>query len=147
MAFIPNLRTKDKNGKIVPPHFYGRKEYPKSTVDAAPQSFVDTPEIIYSDWPKKCGGTLTSQLGVATDSETSSIGVIGGGIAGCTAAFELIKAGFSVTLFEASDEVGGRTKSVGFDGSQDIAEMGAMRFPPSEDLLYYYSKLFGYSFG
>ncbi|MDP7040396.1 MAG: FAD-dependent oxidoreductase, partial [Myxococcota bacterium] len=37
--------------------------------------------------------------------------IIGAGPAGCAAAYELQKAGFDVTLFEASAQVGGRTQT------------------------------------
>src|SRR6476619_6345341 len=40
--------------------------------------------------------------------------VVGAGIAGCVAAYELAKAGASVRLVEANDRVGGRTYTVPF---------------------------------
>lgn len=42
--------------------------------------------------------------------------VIGGGPAGCAAAYTLRKAGHEVRLFEAADKVGGRTKQLQRDG-------------------------------
>jgi len=42
--------------------------------------------------------------------------VIGGGPAGCAAAYTLGKKGHEVTLFEAADKVGGRTKQLHRDG-------------------------------
>ncbi|WP_018990723.1 protoporphyrinogen/coproporphyrinogen oxidase [Aromatoleum toluclasticum] len=42
--------------------------------------------------------------------------VIGGGPAGCAAAYTLSKQGHDVLLFEASDQVGGRTKQLRRDG-------------------------------
>ncbi len=45
-----------------------------------------------------------------------SIVVIGAGIAGLTAAYELSKGGFDVTVFEASDRVGGRMSTDRCDG-------------------------------
>lgn len=44
------------------------------------------------------------------------IAVIGGGPAGCAAAYTLSKQGHDVELFEASDKVGGRTKQLRIDG-------------------------------
>src|SRR5688572_17209749 len=41
-----------------------------------------------------------------------SVGIIGGGITGLTAAFELQKAGIPFTLYEGSDRVGGPIQSV-----------------------------------
>ena len=40
----------------------------------------------------------------------SNVAVIGGGLAGLTAANFLARAGFSVTLFEKSSAIGGRAK-------------------------------------
>ena len=42
--------------------------------------------------------------------------VIGGGPAGCAAAYTLIKQGHDVRLIEASEGVGGRTKTLERDG-------------------------------
>jgi len=42
--------------------------------------------------------------------------VVGGGPAGCAAAYTLCKQGHSVRLFEAADQVGGRTKQLKRDG-------------------------------
>ena len=44
-----------------------------------------------------------------------SIAVIGGGWAGCTAAVELARAGFKVTLFEAARVLGGRARRIETD--------------------------------
>src|SRR5262249_1514763 len=41
----------------------------------------------------------------------SNVAVVGGGLAGLTAANYLARAGFSVTLFEKSRSVGGRAKT------------------------------------
>ncbi len=42
--------------------------------------------------------------------------VVGGGAAGSAAAFVLSRAGHDVVLFEASDDLGGRTQTVQRDG-------------------------------
>lgn len=72
------------------------------------------------------------ELGVTADqlsrSPRKSIGVIGGGIAGLVAAYELACLGHSVTVFEAADQLGGRIRTHHFnDGSH--GELGAMRIP------------------
>jgi protoporphyrinogen/coproporphyrinogen III oxidase len=51
-----------------------------------------------------------------------SVGIIGGGITGLTAAFQLQKAGIPFTLYEASDRVGGPIQSV--REGQYLAECG-----------------------
>ena len=52
----------------------------------------------------------------------NTVAVIGGGITGLTAAFYLQRKGFSVTLYEASDRVGGVIQSIRRDGY--LAEFG-----------------------
>ena len=69
------------------------------------------------------------------------VAVIGGGCAGMVAAYELMKLGLRPILYEG-DQIGGRLKSRHFEGYEDaIAEMGAMRFPPSSTTLYHYFDL------
>lgn len=71
------------------------------------------------------------------------VAVIGGGCAGLVTAYELMKLGLKPILYEA-DEIGGRLKSRHFEGNEGIiAEMGAMRFPPSSTTLYHYFDLCG----
>ena len=48
--------------------------------------------------------------------ETSPVAVIGGGLAGLTAAVELASGGLPVVLFESADELGGRAKTRPSDG-------------------------------
>ena len=63
--------------------------------------------------------------------KTRTVAVIGAGAAGMTAARELLRCGFSVTIFEASNRIGGRlyTEANPVDASQTGMEMGAMRMP------------------
>lgn len=49
---------------------------------------------------------------------TRSVAVIGSGWAGCSAAVELARAGFKVTLFEAARTLGGRARRVDLDGKR-----------------------------
>ena len=130
-TFIPNLR-------------------PFAAAAANVQAFVDTPNFIYSNWLNASGG-INAPIGRLS----GTVGIIGGGAAGCVAAFELQKTGAKVTLFDAetAEEIadqrppGGRLYSSRFRDSNgvatsDIAEMGAMRFPPSEEALFYYLNAF-----
>jgi protoporphyrinogen/coproporphyrinogen III oxidase len=59
--------------------------------------------------------------------------VIGGGIAGLGAAWDLQKAGVEVTILEKGPEIGGRCRSTHFAG-QDIA-LGAFAFPDNDTAL------------
>lgn len=172
MALIPNLRsfkhtTNDGIAKpVIAPHTYpygfgvgddlytvsAASNRPKADapklIQAAPQAFLDTPPLVYSDWNKAVGSNSNSAIDQPLGTLPSSLRIclIGGGISNLAAAFELAKAGAQVHLYEANAEVGGRLLSkLAIDG-QSEAEMGAMRFPPSEDLLYYYSKSLGFAF-
>ncbi|MEV4783097.1 hydroxysqualene dehydroxylase HpnE [Burkholderia sp. LMU1-1-1.1] len=51
-------------------------------------------------------------------SPSRSVAVIGSGWAGCSAAVELARAGFKVTLFEAARTLGGRGRRVEIEGKQ-----------------------------
>lgn len=73
----------------------------------------------------------------------TEIAVIGAGIAGIVAAYELMKLGLKPVIYE-SDRIGGRLRSEPFvDGNGAFAELGAMRFPPSSTTLFHYLNLVG----
>lgn len=152
MPVLPNLRTWSKIDKSYRPLLYLLS--PGKTTEEAvfegqgtkkyvPQAFVDTPQILYSKWPTKAGG-IKAPLGRFTT--PPKIALIGGGLANCVAGLELAKAGADVTLLEVSDRVGGRLKSILSTDGINYQEMGAMRFPPSEDILYYYARQLGFDF-
>jgi monoamine oxidase len=68
----------------------------------------------------------------------TEVAVIGGGLSGIVTAYELMRLGLRPVVYEAH-EIGGRLRSVGFEGHPGIvAEMGAMRFPPSSTALFHY---------
>lgn len=63
--------------------------------------------------------------------------ILGAGMAGLVAAYELLKLGNTVEIIEASGAVGGRVHTHHFkDGS--YAELGAMRVPITHDYTHYY---------
>ncbi len=75
----------------------------------------------------------------------TEVAVIGGGLAGMVTAYELMRLGLRPVVYEAH-EIGGRLRSVGFDGHPGVvAEMGAMRFPPSSRALFHYLDACGLS--
>lgn len=72
------------------------------------------------------------------------VGIIGGGLAGLTAAFELRKMGADITILEAEEErIGGRVYTYYFDADKRYyAEFGPMRVPVSHETAWYYINLF-----
>jgi monoamine oxidase len=71
------------------------------------------------------------------------VAVIGGGTAGLASAFELKKIGCDITIFEATNRLGGRILTYYFDeDKRHIAELGAMRFPVSHETTWHYINLF-----
>lgn len=73
-----------------------------------------------------------------------NIGIIGGGIAGLSTAFELRKLGFDITIFEQQKErIGGRIYTYYFDENKRFyGEIGAMRIPVSHEATWNYINLF-----
>lgn len=65
------------------------------------------------------------------------ITVLGAGMAGLVATYELTRLGHNVTLIEARDEVGGRAWTKHFKNG-DYHELGAMRIPKSHFFTRYY---------
>ncbi len=74
------------------------------------------------------------------------VGIIGGGIAGLTAAYELSQLSYEVTILEASHRLGGRIYTHYFsDGS--YGELGAMRIPINHSCVLHYVEKFNLSKG
>ncbi|WP_077610227.1 flavin monoamine oxidase family protein [Clostridium sp. Marseille-P2415] len=73
------------------------------------------------------------------------IGVIGGGLAGLSAAFELRKLGADITVLEANeDRIGGRVYTYYFDQKgKYYNEFGAHRIPATHETTWHYINLFG----
>lgn len=78
------------------------------------------------------------------DMKDVRIGIIGGGLAGLCAAFELRKLGADITIFEAqSDRIGGRVYTHYFDAARRyFGEFGAVRIPVSHETTWHYLNLF-----
>ena len=78
------------------------------------------------------------------------VAIVGAGVAGIVAAYELFRAGLNPVIYEATDRIGGRTFSQPFGNSSSkdaaIAELGAMRVPTSCKVFYYYSSLLNLKF-
>ena len=93
----------------------------------------------YDDWLASPAG-----LGEVPDTEHGTeVAVIGGGLSGIVTAYELMRLGLKPVVYEAH-EIGGRLRSTPFEGHPGVvAEMGAMRFPPSSTALFHYIDALG----
>ncbi|MEW2503101.1 NAD(P)/FAD-dependent oxidoreductase [Amycolatopsis sp. NPDC047767] len=75
------------------------------------------------------------------------VAVVGGGVSGLVAAYELMRLGLRPVVYEAG-ELGGRMRSVTFgDHEHAVADLGAMRFPPSATTLFHYIEALGLETG
>lgn len=72
------------------------------------------------------------------------VAIVGAGISGLVAAYELMRLGLKPVVYEAS-QMGGRLRSQQFEGAPPgvIAELGGMRFPVSSTAFYHYVDLLG----
>ncbi len=88
----------------------------------------------YDDWlahPAGLGSLPEARRGEA-------VAVVGGGLAGMVAAYELMRLGLRPVVYEAG-RLGGRLRSEPFDGGSGlIAELGGMRFPRSASAFNHY---------
>lgn len=73
------------------------------------------------------------------------IGIVGGGLAGLSSAFELRKLGFDITIFEMQENrIGGRVYTHYFDKDKNLyGELGAMRIPVDHETTWHYINTFG----
>ena len=125
MSFVPNLRTKRPDEPPV-----------QSKIDV----LVNYLDVLNA--AETAGGLVT---GIPNPS-SYKVAVVGTGPAGVVAAYELLRLGVVVDVY-SSDQASsryGRAFSHPFPGNEQyLAEMGAMRFPPSEAGLFFYLKKFG----
>jgi monoamine oxidase len=88
----------------------------------------------YDDWLRHPAGLGT----LPTERHGTEVAIVGAGMAGITAAFELMKLGLKPVVYE-SGRFGGRLRSQPFEGAEGvIAELGGMRFPVSSTAFYHY---------
>ncbi|MBT2481859.1 NAD(P)/FAD-dependent oxidoreductase [Streptomyces sp. ISL-94] len=97
--------------------------------------------MLVPDFPFSYDRWLSHPTGLGSvppDKLGTEVAVIGGGMAGLTAAYELMRLGLRPVVYEAG-ELGGRMRSVPFPAHPEhVAEMGAMRFPLSARALFHY---------
>jgi tryptophan 2-monooxygenase len=122
MAHIPNIRS--TTADVITSHPY-----------------IDTPNFSYDQWLSFNSGHNRPLGSIPAGTR---VAVIGAGVSGTCASYELLRAGATVDLFDALDQVGGRADSVLFPGAtSDLAELGAMRFSSSQFIMDYYLKNLG----
>jgi tryptophan 2-monooxygenase len=102
--------------------------------------FVDSPYFEYKSFLRNAAGTAYPSLSLNPSVPLlpgTRVGIVGGGIAGLVAAYELTKLGATVSIFEATARLGGRMYTINW-GNGALAEMGAMRVPESARLFWHY---------
>lgn len=93
----------------------------------------------YDDWLAHPGGLAT----LPTAAHGREVAIVGAGMAGLVAAYELMRLGLKPVVYEAS-RMGGRLRSQPFAGAPGIvAELGGMRFPASSTAFFHYVNLLG----
>lgn len=91
-------------------------------------------------WLTSCSSLDRIILGESQDS-SEQVAILGAGLAGLMAAFELKKSGMMFHVYEASERVGGRIYSVPeFFRGQSVAELGAEFFSASQNLVFEVAK-------
>jgi tryptophan 2-monooxygenase len=112
--------------------------------------FIDT----LFDFTRIAGKGTTLTRGPIPQGLQKRVAVIGAGVGGLCAAFELLKCGVVPTVFEASNRLGGRAWSKRFtepsaarDGTEfqvdAFAELGSMRVPPCHKTFWQYIEQLG----
>ena len=81
--------------------------------------------------------------GIKLMGEAKNVVILGGGLAGLAAGFELKRAGHNITILEARKFPGGRVQTIRDFAAGQYAEAGALSFPQSHEFTYGYATDFG----
>ena len=89
--------------------------------------------------------TILDYCQQANQGEAKKITILGAGVAGLVAAYELEKLGHQVEIFEGSSRVGGRiwTHRFGSEADAPYGELGAMRIPKDHEHTLHYVREMG----
>ncbi|KAF2767799.1 putative flavin-containing amine oxidase [Teratosphaeria nubilosa] len=97
-------------------------------------TLVPTPQLAVPGWSFEVEAVAAKNTSVpsqtvnaktSTPAKRIDVVVIGAGLAGLTAAHEVLKAGYSCVVLEARDRVGGRTHTKAVSGGDANVELGA----------------------
>ena len=93
----------------------------------------------YDDWLRHPAGLGS----LPESSQGATVAVVGAGLAGMVAAYELMELGLRPVVYEPT-RIGGRLRSHEFEGTSGvIAELGGMRFPVSGTTFFHYVSRLG----
>jgi len=80
---------------------------------------------------------------IKLEGQPQNVVILGGGLAGLSAGYELKRAGHNVTILEARKFPGGRVQTIRDFNAGQYAEAGANSFPQSHEFTYGYATDFG----
>lgn len=109
---------------------------PKQRVAAGDTRLSDLVALV-PDFPFNYGKHLEERRGrplveITSSNQGKIVAIIGGGLSGTIAAYELMRAGLKPVIFESAGRIGGRMRADRFSsGTGGFAEMGSMRFAPT----------------
>lgn len=117
-------------------NFFGKLRHGNYVPFYLPESPIDYLSIINNP-----DGGLSGTL--STEAKKKNVLVIGAGVAGLTAAYELLKKGLQPKIYEPQDALGGRlcTKDMAeknAPGGIKFCELGAMRIPITQGCIFSY---------